>query len=253
MKLNFPPKLVQELVWVRVIWFCKNFIPSYVFDGLLCRSWRFSDPSRLTLAITLLPSKNAENLNALGFLRCLASFCFLLVWYTVSIIPKLNKELAELLHGITPSDWGGGIPSAGNLLRLPPQGAPYVGNAPILTRYHTPSLVTSRANNDQNKIGWAYMHCRATKLTTWHCVLAVYTKYVSCWVCRCWAIKEGLDEKSGESPDLMFSVWVSYILVVLCTWAQFWAYEPSAYAKDTTDKLQVKGVGFMIPLTSSPA
>jgi hypothetical protein len=78
-KLNFPPKLVQELVWVTVIWFCKNFIPSYVFDGLLCRNCPLSDPSRLTLGITLFPPKNAENLNALGFLRCLASFCFLLL------------------------------------------------------------------------------------------------------------------------------------------------------------------------------
>jgi hypothetical protein len=33
-KLNLP-KLVEKLVWVPVISFCKIFIPSYVFDALL--------------------------------------------------------------------------------------------------------------------------------------------------------------------------------------------------------------------------
>jgi hypothetical protein len=32
-----------------VLW---NFIPSYTFDGLLCRTWPFSPPNRLTLRIT---------------------------------------------------------------------------------------------------------------------------------------------------------------------------------------------------------
>ncbi len=36
MKLSLPPKLVEKLVWVPVISFCKVFIPSYVFDALLC-------------------------------------------------------------------------------------------------------------------------------------------------------------------------------------------------------------------------
>jgi hypothetical protein len=34
--------------------FCKNFIPSYVFDALLCRNWPFSAPNRLTLRIIIL-------------------------------------------------------------------------------------------------------------------------------------------------------------------------------------------------------
>jgi len=36
MKLNLPPKLVEILVWVPFILFCKNFIPNYVFDAMLC-------------------------------------------------------------------------------------------------------------------------------------------------------------------------------------------------------------------------
>jgi hypothetical protein len=38
MKLSLPPKLVEQLVWVPVIFFCKIFIPSYGFDGLLCQN-----------------------------------------------------------------------------------------------------------------------------------------------------------------------------------------------------------------------
>ncbi len=34
MKLSLPPKLVEKLVWVPVISFCKIFIPSYAFDAL---------------------------------------------------------------------------------------------------------------------------------------------------------------------------------------------------------------------------
>ncbi len=35
MKLSLPPKLVEKLVWVPIIWLCKIFIPSYAFDALL--------------------------------------------------------------------------------------------------------------------------------------------------------------------------------------------------------------------------
>jgi len=42
MNLSLVPKLVeQQLVWVLVISFCKIFIPSSVFDALLCWSWPF--------------------------------------------------------------------------------------------------------------------------------------------------------------------------------------------------------------------
>jgi hypothetical protein len=44
MELSLLPKLVEKLVWVPVISFCKIFIPSYSFDGLLCRNWPFSPP-----------------------------------------------------------------------------------------------------------------------------------------------------------------------------------------------------------------
>jgi len=54
MKLSLPPKLVEKLVWVPVISFCKIFIPSYAFDALLCRNWPFSPSNCLTLWITLI-------------------------------------------------------------------------------------------------------------------------------------------------------------------------------------------------------
>jgi hypothetical protein len=53
-KLNLAPKLMEKLVWVPVILFCKIFVPSYAFDALLCQNWLFSPPSRVTLPITLL-------------------------------------------------------------------------------------------------------------------------------------------------------------------------------------------------------
>jgi hypothetical protein len=52
MKLSLAPKLVAKLVWVPVISFCKIFIPSYTCDALLCRTWPFSPPNRVTLQIT---------------------------------------------------------------------------------------------------------------------------------------------------------------------------------------------------------
>jgi hypothetical protein len=54
MKRILPPKLVEKLVWVPVISFCKILIPSYTFDALLCRNWPFSPPNRLTLLKNLL-------------------------------------------------------------------------------------------------------------------------------------------------------------------------------------------------------
>jgi hypothetical protein len=36
MKLSLPSKLLEKLVWVPVILFGKIFIPSYVFDVILC-------------------------------------------------------------------------------------------------------------------------------------------------------------------------------------------------------------------------
>ncbi len=56
MKLSLPPKLVEKLVWVPVLSFCKIFIPSYTCDALLCRTWPFSPPNRVTLQITPLYS-----------------------------------------------------------------------------------------------------------------------------------------------------------------------------------------------------
>ncbi len=51
---QFTPKLMENLVWVPVISFCKIFIPSYGLDALLCPNWPFSPPNRVTVQITLL-------------------------------------------------------------------------------------------------------------------------------------------------------------------------------------------------------
>jgi hypothetical protein len=56
-KLSLPPKLVEKLVWVPVISFCKLFIPSYAFDALLCCNLLFLPPSRQTLSITLIRTR----------------------------------------------------------------------------------------------------------------------------------------------------------------------------------------------------
>ncbi len=58
-------KLVKKLVWIPVISFCKSFILSYVFDGMLCQNWPFSPPSRLTLRITLLLTTYFKHQNSI--------------------------------------------------------------------------------------------------------------------------------------------------------------------------------------------
>jgi len=58
MKPSLPPKLVEILVWVSVISFCKTFVLSSAFDALLCRNWPFSPPNCLTLWITLMYETN---------------------------------------------------------------------------------------------------------------------------------------------------------------------------------------------------
>ncbi len=88
MKLSLPPKLVEKLVRVSVMSFCKIFIPSYEFDALLCRNQPFSPPDRLTLRITLtnlgLTPRNmplgdrffqATNHKVCQTIDCLPEFC----------------------------------------------------------------------------------------------------------------------------------------------------------------------------------
>jgi hypothetical protein len=58
MKLSSPSKLVEKLVWVPAISFCKIFNHNYAFDGLLCQIGPFSPPNCMTLWITLLPSSS---------------------------------------------------------------------------------------------------------------------------------------------------------------------------------------------------
>jgi hypothetical protein len=43
---------VEKLIWIPIILF--HFIPTYMFDALLCWNWSFSPPNRMTLQITLL-------------------------------------------------------------------------------------------------------------------------------------------------------------------------------------------------------
>jgi len=55
MKLNLPPKLVEKLVCVPIISFCKIFIPSYhTFDALLHPNWVLLPLNWLTLWIILM-------------------------------------------------------------------------------------------------------------------------------------------------------------------------------------------------------
>jgi hypothetical protein len=56
MKLSSPPKLVEKLVRVPAISFCKIFIPSYTFDTYYAETGYSRPPNRLTLSIILLPS-----------------------------------------------------------------------------------------------------------------------------------------------------------------------------------------------------
>jgi len=37
MKFGLPPKLMEKLVWVPIISFCKISIPSYTFDALMLK------------------------------------------------------------------------------------------------------------------------------------------------------------------------------------------------------------------------
>ncbi len=46
-EIQFTIKIGGKLVWIQL------FIPSYVFDALLCPNWQFSPPNRLTLWLTL--------------------------------------------------------------------------------------------------------------------------------------------------------------------------------------------------------
>jgi len=83
MKLSLPPKLVEKLVWIPVILFCKIFIHSSVFDALLCRNWPFSPPSTVTVQITLL--------YLLSFAKRSRKYCH---YVRDSEFKKLTKEVA---------------------------------------------------------------------------------------------------------------------------------------------------------------
>jgi hypothetical protein len=51
---QFTTKIGGKLVWDPAIPFCKIFVPSYVFDALLCRNWHSRPLIALTLRITVL-------------------------------------------------------------------------------------------------------------------------------------------------------------------------------------------------------
>ncbi len=68
MKLSLLPKMVEHIVWVPVISFCKIFLSCYVYDALLCRKTGQSHPPcRETFWITLLLSRNFSQQNGWVF------------------------------------------------------------------------------------------------------------------------------------------------------------------------------------------
>ncbi len=95
MKLSLPPKLVEKLVWVPVISFCKIFIPSYAFDAILCWNWPFSPPNRLTLRITLLLIEKTAKLTSATVITNLIAHIMGLhirfrgpkIWFQISNLP----------------------------------------------------------------------------------------------------------------------------------------------------------------------
>ncbi len=52
---------MEKLVWVLIILLSKIFIPSYVFDALLCRNWSFLPPNHEMLQLTLITMKEQDN------------------------------------------------------------------------------------------------------------------------------------------------------------------------------------------------
>ncbi len=61
MKLSLPPKLVEKLVCVRVISFCKISIPITCLMPYYAETGRSRPLNRLTLLITLVGHKTEEN------------------------------------------------------------------------------------------------------------------------------------------------------------------------------------------------
>jgi hypothetical protein len=66
MKFSLALKLVEKLVWVPLISFWKNFIPSYMFDALLL----FSPPNCVTLHIT---PKHITNIKTWPVFACVSN------------------------------------------------------------------------------------------------------------------------------------------------------------------------------------
>jgi hypothetical protein len=91
MKLSLPTKLVEKLVWVPVICFCKIFIPNCMFDALICRNWQFSPPNRVTSQI--------GNTNCLIFSTCAAVLFLLKLSSPSRHCASVASELATLASG----------------------------------------------------------------------------------------------------------------------------------------------------------
>jgi hypothetical protein len=90
MKLRLLPKLVEKIVWIAVISFCKIFIPSYAFDNLF---WLFSPPNHMMLWVTLLDQR---------FSWCLDSYHMLdlrfPLWLLFLSIIQDNQDLYSCIH-----------------------------------------------------------------------------------------------------------------------------------------------------------
>ncbi len=107
--LILPPKLVEKLVWVPVISFCKIFIPSYLLDALLWPPNRVTFRTRnfsvcfflfflhLFLCQILLLLLHCD---AIAFLAS-ASVGFLLLWVVLLNMTKNVCPSQEILNKIT--------------------------------------------------------------------------------------------------------------------------------------------------------
>jgi hypothetical protein len=96
------PKLVEKLIWVPVISFCKIFIPSYTLDALLSQNWPFLPPNRITLRITLMKGLHFMCYYLTSYQGCFHKqlfFSILLLGRLLAIKSYAFKDLLELLQG----------------------------------------------------------------------------------------------------------------------------------------------------------
>ncbi len=75
MKLSLLPKLVEKLVWVPFILFCKISFPVSQLMPYYAEIGRSRPPNRLTLRITLLHEELSNNLSLVQNLKAMPITC----------------------------------------------------------------------------------------------------------------------------------------------------------------------------------